>query len=113
MCCPRQFEGAKASGLAPEVLLHHRGDGAWDDDNPSFLVDSPLKGFHTLFVRVELEGLRDGEVVLERRTGGHVSGLAMYAAAGRRGETMLQLLGFGSRAGLGEHLHGELQRIVN
>ena len=98
--------------LAREVYLAARPEAPWDDDNPSFLVDSPLKGFHTLFVRVELEGLRDGEVVLERRTGGHVSGLAMYAAAGRRGETMLQLLGFGSRAGLGEHLHGELLRHV-
>ena len=98
--------------LAREVYLAARPEAPWDDDNPSFLVDSPLKGFHTLFVRVELEGLRDGEVVLERRTEGHVSGLAMYAAAGRRGETMLQLLGFGSRAGLGEHLHGELLRHV-
>ena len=98
--------------LAREVYLAARPEAPWDDDNPSFLVDSPLKGFHTLFVRVELKGLCDGEIVLERRTEGHVSGLAMYAAAGRRGETMLQLLGFGSRAGLGEHLHGELLRHV-
>ena len=108
----RSAQLAFVVSLAREVYLTARPEAPWDDDNPSFLVDSPLKGFHTLFVRVELEGLRDGEVVLERRTEGHVSGLAMYAAAGRRGETMLQLLGFGSRAGLGEHLHEALLRDV-
>ena len=108
----RSAQLAFVISLAREVYLTARPEAPWDDDNPSFLVDSPLKGFHTLFVRVELNGLRDGEIVLERRTEGCVSGLAMYAAAGRRGETMLQLLGFGSRAGLGEHLHGELLRDV-
>ena len=108
----RSAQLAFVVSLAREVYLTARPEAPWDDDNPSFLVDSPLKGFHTLWVRVELEGLRDGEIVLERRTEGHVSGLAMYAAAGRRGETMLQLLGFGSRAGLGGHLHEVLLRDV-
>jgi hypothetical protein len=98
--------------LARDAYLAARPGATWDDENPSFLLNSPLQGFYRLFVRVEQEGLRDGEVVLERRTEGRVSGLAMYAAAGRRGETMLQLLGFGSRAGLGGHLHEELLRDV-
>ena len=108
----RSAQLAFVVSLARDVYLAARPEAPFDDDNPSFLVDSPLKGFHTLWVRVEQDGLRDGEVVLERRTEGRVSGLAMYAAAGRRGETMLQLLGFGSRAGLGEHLHEALLRDV-
>ena len=108
----RSAQLAFVVSLARDAYLAARPGAPFYDDNPSFLLNSPLKGFYRLFLRVEQEGLRDGEVVLERRTEGHISGLLLYAAAGRRGEAMLQLLGFGSRAGLGEHLHDELLRHV-
>ena len=109
----RSAQLAFVVSLARDAWLAARPGAPWDDDNPSFLLNSPLQGFFRLFLRVEEEGLREGEVVLERRTEGSISGLVViYAGAGRRGETMLQLLGFASRAGLGEHLHRELVRHV-
>ena len=111
----RSAQLAFVASLARDAFLAARPGAPFDDENPSFLLNSPLQGFYRLFLRVQQEGLRDGEVVLERQTEGRVSGisgLVIYAAAGRRGETMLQLLGFGSRAGLGEHLHDELVRHV-
>ncbi len=110
----RAAQLAFALSLSREAYLEAHPMASWDDEHPSFLTDSPLQGFFRLFLRIFERGLREGEVVLERQTEGRITGLVVFAEVhGRRvGHTVVQLLGFASRARLGEHLHRELVRDV-
>ena len=110
----RAAQLAFALSLSREAYLEAHPMASWDDEHPSFLTNSPLQGFFRLFLRIFERGLREGEVVLERQTEGRITGLVVFAEVhGRRvGHTVVQLLGFASRARLGEHLHRELVRDV-
>ena len=108
----RSAQLAFALSLARDAFLDARPGAVWDNEHPAFLHEDPLQGFFRLVLRIFEDGLREDEVVLERRTEGQISGLVVYKLAGRNGEAMLQLLGFASRAGLGRHLHQELVRDV-
>ena len=104
---------AFALTLARDAYHTVHPTASWDDANPLFLHESPLKSFYRLVLRIHNDGLREGEVVLERETEGRVSGLAVYEhSKGRRDEIAPKLLGFASRAGLGDHLHQQLVRDV-
>ena len=103
---------AFALSLARDAYLEVRPEAVWDNEDPVFLHEDPLQGFCRLVLRIFEDGLREDEVVLERKTEGRISGLVVYKLAGRNSEAMLQLLGFASRAGLGRHLHQELVRDV-
>ena len=98
--------------LARDAYLEAHPEAVWDNEHPKFLHEDPLQSFFRLVLRIFEDGLREVEIVLERRTEGQISGLVVYKSAGRNSETMLQLLGFASRAGLGANLHQELVRDV-
>ena len=101
----RSAQLAFALSLARDAFLDARPGAVWDNEHPAFLHEDPLQGFFRLVLRIFEDGLREDEVVLERRTEGQISGLVVYKSAGRNSETMLQLLGFASRPGLGADLH--------
>ena len=108
----RSAQLAFALSLARDAYLEAHPEAVWDDDAPVFLHEDPLQGFVRLCLRLFEHGLREDEVVLERRTEGRISGLVVYESAGRRDEIALQLLGFASRPGLGADLHKRLVRDV-